>query len=152
MKGNNNRKVGDRFEKIIAYRLKGKVVKGSGCWTWRKGDVSSETTLIQCKHTEKNKYNLKLEEIIKNEKESIQEKKDPLFCFGIVSDSYIVSSSYKFEKKCLCTHKKSITLSKDFLKKYFELKEKLYLVYLYDNKYYHYEVETLDNFILREVL
>jgi hypothetical protein len=140
----NNRKIGGKYEKEMAREFDSNVVRGSGSSLWHKGDIIGDTYCIQCKFTEKEEYLLKIEDLIKAEKESYSEKKDFLFCVGIRKDTYIIERVSKIQEKyphIICNNK-SIKINK----KLFNVDEVLYLTFILNPKKYDYMISSFCKF------
>lgn len=144
MQNSSNRDIGTDFEEYIAEKFNAKLVPGSGSTEWRKGDVQNEVYCIQCKYTDKVEYSLKVEELIKSEKESYSERRDFLFCIGLNKESYVVErvSSVPKSGNKISTLKKSIKINERVL----EL-GKVYISFLLGKKEYNYRMTKLDEYL-----
>ena len=85
----------NRQEKAVAKVLSGKKVSNSGATAFNKGDVTTDSFLIECKTstTEKQSFSIKKEWLIKNKEEAFAMRKDYsalAFDFGGGERYYII--------------------------------------------------------------
>ena len=79
----NKRKIGNRSEKKGAKKVGGKLVKGSGCNWYNKGDYETDKIVYQNKFSGSGHYSLKIIELIKANKDAISKNKDFVFSMEI---------------------------------------------------------------------
>lgn len=85
-----------RQEKRVAKKVDGRTTVASGAVPFDKGDVSSESFLIECKTTDKKSYSLKNEIFEKIAREAVNVGKIPLMAIEINGAEYIVCRDYDF--------------------------------------------------------
>mgnify|MGYP001582414030 CR=1 FL=1 len=64
-------------------------VRGSGSSAEKKGDLKSESYLVQAKRTDKKSFTVKLDDLRKAEKEAMNLGKKPLFMVGFYSENKV---------------------------------------------------------------
>jgi hypothetical protein len=79
----SKKKVGCDSEKKAAKKVGGKILKGSGCLWYNKGDYETEKFVFQNKFTSTGKYQLKVSELKKAEKDALSKNKDFIFSMEI---------------------------------------------------------------------
>lgn len=84
----NPRNKGNEYEKYLSQDGV-RVVKGSGSSAEKKGDLKSETHLIQAKRTDKRSFTVKLDDLRKAEKEAMNLGRKPLFIVGFYAENKV---------------------------------------------------------------
>lgn len=97
------RRASAKQEKVVAKQLGGKVQPNSGATDYYKGDVVTDSMLIECKTVMKpqSSVSLKKEWFLKNEQERFAQKLDYsaiAFDFGDGSEQYIAMSISQFKR------------------------------------------------------
>lgn len=140
----NYRKIGGKYEKRIAKEFGAEIVRGSGSSLWHKGDVKNSVYCIQCKFTEKKIFSLKVQDLIKAEKEAYSERKDFIFCIGMKENTYVVERIDKILEQYphIISNNRSIKIDKEI----FKGGETIQLTFVLKNKEYNYLITTLRKF------
>lgn len=115
----NIKKKGIKSEKRAAKKVKGKIIKGSGCLWYNRGDYETEKYVFQNKCSE-NYYQLNLNDLNKAKKDAISKNKDFIFSIELKGDFY-----YIFERILIEENKeKELNLTPIIFKKSIKINEK----------------------------
>lgn len=92
----------NKQEKAVAKAIRGKQVSNSGATAFNKGDVTTDSFLIECKTcvTEKQSFSIKKEWLEKNKEEAFEMGKDYsilAFNYGPDTDNYYVIDERLFK-------------------------------------------------------
>lgn len=79
-----------RHEKRLAKVIGGSRTAASGAFWSRKGDVRSETYLVEHKYTAAKSYSLKISELEKIRKEALLVGRIPMFCLSLGDRNYVL--------------------------------------------------------------
>ena len=96
-------KKSQRQERDAAAKYGGRVRPGSGNKWHSKGDVITEDSLIEVKYTDKKSFSLKLEELLKIEREALMEDRVPLFGISFSGKNYVVMTEEDYETLMLAS-------------------------------------------------
>lgn len=77
-------------EKSLAKKLHGRRQPCSGALETMKGDIKTARFLVEAKTTEKRQYTLKLDTLLKLQKEAFGCRKDPVLALQIGGKNYMV--------------------------------------------------------------
>lgn len=80
-KKRSNLKLPKEHERRVSEAINGKRQPGSGAFNEAKGDVSSDTYLVECKRTVNQSLSIKAEWLVKITREAFAEHKIPAFSF-----------------------------------------------------------------------
>ena len=86
----NNRKRSQKSENTAAAEIGGRRQIASGALVGMKGDVKSDTFLLEDKFTDAASYSLKLDLLKKAEQEAFQSRRKPLFRVTMQGHTYYV--------------------------------------------------------------
>jgi hypothetical protein len=98
-----NRKISQKREKKAAENIKGRAHAASGALWNKKSDLSNETFLVEDKFTHKDNYSIKLDILLKVEREAKQINKIPILRFGFEArgKNFAVIRNQDFPKKII---------------------------------------------------
>lgn len=103
----------DKQEKRVAKAIGGKQTVNSGATAFQKGDVKTDTFLVECKTStkEKKSFSIKEDWLLKNEEEAFAMGRDSALCFDFgpsANKRYYIISERLFQH--LQTYMKGETL------------------------------------------
>jgi hypothetical protein len=135
------RKKGDISEKKAAKKVGAKIIKGSGCLWYEKGDYETDKIVYQNKFSGTGKYQLKIEELLKAEKDAFTKNKDFIFSIELSGEFFYVFRRYLINEDeenlldlyCIVCNK-SLNLNEKILSKNLLINDEFIVLNEYDFK------------------
>lgn len=99
MKGywSRNQETPRKREERVAKNHKGQRVSGSGSTPWAKEDISTETFLIQHKHTDGKSISVTKKALDELRQNSIDKGKEPLLILEYGREEFFIINRYQFD-------------------------------------------------------
>jgi len=91
----NTRKQGDKFENRVQKQI------NSGSFWHQKGDLSTDSYLIECKTTEKSSYSINKKLLEKTWQDALESNKLPLLVIGIQDNNTLWKLTVEINKETI---------------------------------------------------